>query len=493
MTGPRGGRLRDLGRSAPRPIHSWRGLDRSERTVFGVLGALLLVGALLRGAVMLAAPPALLGYPDSLPYMSSAADQLFSDPGHPVGYAGFVRILHAVDSHLLALVAVQHLLGLASGTLLFLTLRRAGIVGLASLLPAGVVLLGGPVVLLEQAPMSEALFVFLQAGALYAAVRALDSSGLGWAVVMGALMGASVLVRPVAALLIVVLVCWLAVVGGGRFPRRALAPGVALLAAIVPVAAHAGVQGHLTGAPGLVRASGWYVYARAAPFADCEEFTPPARTAHLCERTAPSRRPGPNDYIFDAKSPAVRAYGSVRAASREANAELGSFGRAATLHQPLDWLKQGLTEELPRYVSSARLIREDQGMDFERLADTLTTPASTEMSAQASAFYKDGAASSRRRDLGALLSYERWTRVDGPVSVALMVLALAGVALSSGRARSVAVLLALLAVGGMVAPALTLFYDARYAIATWGPLAAAAGIGTAALAARFGRRTAHGG
>jgi len=465
---------------------------RADKVAFALLCALVLAGAILRGAVMLEAPPALLGHPDSLLCLDSAADKLFSDPGHPVGYAVFLRLLHATDAHLFTVVAVQHLLGLGSGVLFFLTLRRAGVSGWPSLLPATVLLLAGPVVLLEQAPMSEALFVFLLAAATYAAVRALDGRGIGWALAVGGLVGLSVLVRPIAVLALVLLLCWLAVLTPGPLLRRALLPGAALLAAVVPLGAHTVVQRHFTGATALVQAGGWYVYARAAPFADCERFTPPKGTARLCERIAVSKRPGPNDYIFDARSPAVQAYGPVRRASRSANTDLGRFGRAATIHQPLDWVDQVVSEELPRYVASGRFVREDQGMDFDLLATTLTATATPEMSARASGFYRDGDEAGRERNLGALRGYERWTRVDGAVSVVLMLLALAGVVFARGRPRSVGILLALLAFGGMLAPAFTLFYDARYAIAIWGPLSAAAGIGAWALTGLLGRRSARG-
>lgn len=465
----------------------WSALTPEDRSAFGALAGLLLAGAALRAVVMFTAAPALLGYPDSYFYIRAAHHQLFSDPGHTAGYAVFLRVLHGIDPHLLVVVLVQHLLGVVTGVLLFLTVRRAGVRGWPAVLPAAVILLGGPVVLLEQAPMSETLFAALQAGMLYAAVRPLDGHPLAWGAGAGALAGLAALVRPVALISLPFLAAWLLIAthGHGRGLRRAAPAGIATLVAALLLVGYVVVQDGQTGRPGLVQASGWYLYARAAPFAECGEFDPPPGTAHLCQRSEPSRRPGPNDYIFDAKSPAVKAYGSPYTASASANAELASFGRAVVLHQPLDWLEQVATEELPRFVLSGRQVREDQGMGYGALATTLATPPTKEMAVEAGASYRDADGSSGRHDLDPLRSYERWARLDGPLAALAILLAVAGLALARGRQRAVALLLVGVGVGGMLGSALSLFYDARYAIAAWGPLAAAAAIGVAALRPRL--------
>ncbi len=453
--------------------------------MFGALAGLLVAGAALRVAVMVAVPPALLGHPDSYFYMGAGADHLFSDPGHTAGYAAFLRVLHAVDPTLFAVAFTQHVLGLITGLLLFLTLRRAGLRSWAALLPTAVMALSGPVVLLEQALLSETLFMVLQAGALYAAVSGVTGRRVPWLATSGVLAGLAVLVRPVALILVAAIVVWVLVVLREGLARRAAPAAAVGLAAALVVGGYSVVQRHETGRSGLVQASGWYAYARAAPFADCREFMPPDGTRGLCQTLDPSLRPGPNDYIFDARSPAVRAYGSPHTSSSAANAKLASFGRAAIVHQPMDWLAQVATEELPRFVVSKRQVREDQGMDYATLAKTLTTSPTPEMAARAGEIYTDAPTPGWRHGLGVLGGYERLTRVDGVVSAILMLLGLAGAWLGRGLPRAVAALCLAVAVGSMVGSVLSLFYDARYAIAAWGPMAAAAGIGAGVLGERL--------
>ena len=49
---------------------------------------------------------------------------------------------------------------------------------------------------------------------------------------------------------------------------------------------------------GLTRAGQWNLCGRVASFANCSDFS-------LCERTPPSKRLGPEEYVFGPQSPAV--------------------------------------------------------------------------------------------------------------------------------------------------------------------------------------------
>ncbi len=72
---------------------------------------------------------------------------------------------------------------------------------------------------------------------------------------------------------------------------------------------------------------GWNLYARAAPFADCGKFTPPAGTEILCEQRPPSERPGPFGYVWDLKSTPRRMF----VLGPESSRKLGVFGQRAIL------------------------------------------------------------------------------------------------------------------------------------------------------------------
>src|SRR3954453_108954 len=149
------------------------------------LVAILALGFLLRLALVLGWQPALFGWPDAASYIDVANGQLFGNELRPAGYPLFLRALHGVAPSLLLVVVVQHLLGLATALLLYLAVVGAGAPRLFGLIPAAGVALGGAGIFLEPAPISESLFIFLVAVALYAGVRALEGTQLCWALMLG--------------------------------------------------------------------------------------------------------------------------------------------------------------------------------------------------------------------------------------------------------------------------------------------------------------------
>src|SRR3954470_14113210 len=171
---------------------------RGDRRALVALVAVLSLGALLRLALVLGWQPALFGWPDAASYVDVAHGQLFGNQLRPTGYPLFLRGLHAVAPSLLLLVLVQHLLGLASALLFYLSVVRAGAPRLLGVLPAAVVALGGDGIFLEHSPISESLFIFLVAVALYAGVRSLEGAQLRWPLMLGATLAVAAGVRVVA-------------------------------------------------------------------------------------------------------------------------------------------------------------------------------------------------------------------------------------------------------------------------------------------------------
>jgi hypothetical protein len=275
--------------------------------------------------------------------------------------------------------------------------------------------------------------------------------------------------------------------------RRVGRAGAVIAAAAVVLGAYVVVQERETGYTGITRAGGWNLYGRVAPFADCGRFTPPEGTRALCEETPEAARPGPNSYIFDtATSPAIREFGTLFETTQGENDRVGEFARAALVNQPFDWLDHVLTEDLIRYVSSDRVVRDGgQGLSFDGLQDTLVTgPQGPQTLALASTYYTTSGQFFNEGRFDAFRSYERGTRVVGVFFVVLALLAFAGLLLARGPARAGALLFTTVALVSIVGPPLTLFYDARYAIPAFGPLAAAAAVGAAALAERVAARRA---
>jgi Dolichyl-phosphate-mannose-protein mannosyltransferase len=460
--------------------------ERRERAALGLLAVLLLAGAAARLWLMLSVRPALVGYADSYAYITAAIGPLFSDTLRPAGYPIFLRGAHALDANLSTTILLQHALGLGSALLLYLAARRVGLSRWWSLLPAAVLSLAGPQILIEHAPLTEAVFVFLQSAAAYAAVRAVGERDWAWALGTGLLAGATVTVRTLGLLLAGALVIWLVLASGGSWRRRLLRGGATAAAAAVVVVAYVVAQESETGYTGLTRAGGWNLYGRVAPFADCGRFTPPAGTRVLCEDTPEDERPGPNVYIFGGDTPAARAFGDPFRATEEENERVGDFARTALLGQPLDWLDHVITEDLVRYVASDHTARDGQGLSFDGLQDTLVTGFQAgQTSAAIVRWYSTSGQYLNQSRLDAFFSYERGTRVVGPLFVLLALLALSGVVLARGRPRAGAWLFTLLALVSILGPPATIFYDARYAIPAFGPLVAAAALGGAAISERL--------
>jgi hypothetical protein len=173
-----------------------------ELALYGVV-VLLVAGCLLRLLFMAAWRPAFMGYPDSIVYIQMAQGSLFEDPIHAVGYPIFLRVFHDLTPHLPVTIAIQHVLGLASGVILYLTVRRAGGPPWLGLVPMAVVVLNGAGMFLEHAPLSEALYIFVESIALYAAIRAIDDrDDVLWAAAAGLLAGMGAVVRVVGLPLI---------------------------------------------------------------------------------------------------------------------------------------------------------------------------------------------------------------------------------------------------------------------------------------------------
>jgi hypothetical protein len=274
---------------------------------------------------------------------------------------------------------------------------------------------------------------------------------------------------------------------GGSWRRRLVRGGATAAAALAVLAGYVIAQESETGYTGLTRAGTWNMYGRIGPFADCERFTPPKGTRVLCEDTPEDERPGPNSYIFGPDTPAVRAFGDPFSAREEQNERVGEFARSALLNQPLDWLDHVVTEDLVRSVASDRIVRDQgQGLSFDGLQDVLVTgPQGGQTSAVIAGWYSTSGQYLNQGRLDAFFWYERRTRVVGPFFVVLALLALAGLVLARGPRRRAAWLFTLVALVSILGPPATLFYDARYAIPAFGPLAAAAAVGGAALAERL--------
>ncbi|MFI6791844.1 hypothetical protein ACIBG4_31395 [Nonomuraea sp. NPDC050383] len=317
---------RPAGRTAPAARRTPRTILAAVRRHGWFLGVLAL-GAGLRVLTMLGYRP-VLWFPDSYTYIVTVFRPR-PDLVRPAGYSAFLKLLEPFHSFAVV-AAAQHLLGLATGVLVYAVARRA-VPRWGAALAAAPVLLDAYQVELEHLLVSDTLFMFL----LVAAV-ALAMGGRRRAVAIGLLLAAATLTRTVGQPLILVLAVWFVL--AGRLRRAA----VVLAAALIPLAAYGAWFYGTYQRTGLVGANGAFLYARTMSFADCARMDPPADLRVLCDPRPPERRPPSQEYLWAADSPLVELPGIT---FTKANDDLAArFATLAIRSQPLDYAGSVLSE-----------------------------------------------------------------------------------------------------------------------------------------------------
>ncbi|MEA2309666.1 MAG: hypothetical protein QOI65_1952 [Thermoleophilaceae bacterium] len=443
--------------------------------------ALVAAGAFLRIVLMADYRPAVLSNPDSARFLHFAhyPDGLFDDHYGPSGYAAFLKVTRAIWDRFEATIALQHLFGIAAALLLYAAVRRLGAPRWAALVPAAVGLLSGDLAYLEHSPLSESPFLVLACGGLYSAVRGLDAGARrpAWLALAGALVASAALFRNVGLILPTVVAIWALAAVTGPLRAKLVAGGFAAGAAGIVIGVYAALAALAGGTTGMSDVSGWNLYARAAPFADCSQFTPPRGTRFLCQTTPESKRPGSLFYLWFKGSPARARFSHPPIGGDR----LGEFGRAAILAQPFDYLKD-VARQLPRFVDPAAYHRRYTGGGAFSIARR-NAEAERLVSYEVRRDYD----AERLHVGGAVRRVAEWQdtdRLGGVVPALLVVLALAAVVLARGRARRGALLFAAAGGGLVLLPAATLTLIARYTVPPTPIVAAAAGLGAWALADR---------
>lgn len=320
------------------------GWARRHRWFLGVLGA----GTVLRAITMLGYRPAL-WFPDSYTYVVTALRPR-PDLVRPAGYSMFLRLLEPFHSFALV-AAVQHLLGLGIGVLVYVTARRLRAPGWAAVLASVPALLDAYQIELEHLLVSDTLFAALVTAAACLAVS--PAAGRRAAGGIGLLLAAATLTRTVGLPLVVVFAGWLIYRARGRVATAA----VMLAAAALPILGY-GAWFHSTyHRIGLVGANGVFLYAKTMTFADCAAMRPPADLAVLCDPRPPGQRPPAQEYVWSQDSPLVRLPGITF--TRENDTLAGRFASLAIRSQPLDYLGS-VTSELARSFTLGRPVYPDQ-------------------------------------------------------------------------------------------------------------------------------------
>jgi hypothetical protein len=464
------------------------------------LGLVLAVGVVLRLIFLYTYRPAFYGFPDSSVYLTDAAINPFQNGSRPAGYGRFIASLHAVWPRMVLIPLVQHLLGLATGVIWFLIVRRLGAPAGVGVVAAAVVVLGGGQLFIEHAVMAETVFSLCLAVALLAAVEAGRATrppiALGWAALAGLAIAAATTFRLPALLIAPILAAWLLFAGPGQLRRHLLATAAFAVVAGGGMLAYMAWYESGTGRFAFTRTGFYNSYARVATFADCEKFTPPNGTAKLCPRVPVEDRQGHEHWIFSNESPAWQAYGDSFAGDppAEAAGEVSRFVRAAIIHQPLDYLVQVgrdswrlINPQAPSTIGrgNASAGYSQQGMIDAEFDPTWQLNAGVQM--VQSGFYAQQTLAVTDHGTGLLRAWERIARFTGPLMLLTLVFAVAAPFVCRAL-RGPAVLLTTIGLVLLMTPILSSMYDARYVIPALAPLGAAAALGATGVRSRIHAR-----
>jgi hypothetical protein len=452
----------------------WRSLDRGSKIASVGILVLLVAAAGVRLWLILSYRPAFLGLPDSSQYTAAALTNIFRDPQRPAGYPFFLRLVHHLSHKLTFVIALQHLSGIAAGLLYYKAVRRTGAPPWLGLLPAAVVFFGGTGLILEHSLLSDSLFAFLQAVAVYAAVRALYEPRIRWSLLAATAVGLSIWDRTtgiaIGVLLPVVLLC----AAPGSFRQRLRCAGAAALIVAAMAGFYVGSQYYFTGFLGGQRQNAWELYGRVSTFVDCSAFKPPSGTRFLCPTQPLGHRESQGYYQFNPDSPAVKAYGAPYEAPPSANAVLERFSVAAIEHEPIAYAG-AILGGLGRYVFP----RPGEGLTPDEVLETIT-PAEITYKFQSTfeSYFDEGLGYvGSPAELHPLQEYQSFTSVQGPLMILLLIAAIIGPFFLAGRMRASAILFTLTAIAIITFSIAGNCYDARYAYPTFGPLAAGAALG----------------
>ncbi|WP_246610669.1 hypothetical protein [Nonomuraea rhizosphaerae] len=229
-----------------------------------VFAAAFAIGAVLRLITMLGYGPAM-WFNDSYEYVSVALHPR-PHPIRPDGYGFWLLVLKPFHSFTLVTFS-QHLMGLATGVLVYTLLRRKfGLPKWGATLAAAPVLFDAYQIQLEQLIMSDALFTLLVVGVI---TLVLWHRRMSWklGVVVGLLLALTALTRSIGLPILVLVVAYLLV------KRTGWRPIVAVIAACaVPVMGYMAWFSTNFGKFAMTNSDGLILYMRTAIFADCDKM-----------------------------------------------------------------------------------------------------------------------------------------------------------------------------------------------------------------------------
>jgi len=452
-----------------------------------LFGLALAGGIAVRVLVMLAFRPIMWFGGDSASYLATGL-RLVPDPSRVGGYGFFLWLLRPLHS-LAVVAAVQHVMGLAIGVLIYLLARRYGLPGWVATLAAVPVFFDAYQLQLESDAVPDVPFGFMIFVALYLLLRSPGERRPSRTVPAALVIGATVIVWPVGlgllAVLLVTLVIrrtgWLALVA-------AVLAGVVGSVPLVAYAAWFDLHEHEFS---LTRSDGVYLWSRTMSFANCTVIKPPADERALCPPAG--TRIAASLYIWDGNSPLLAMPGG-RFSARTNSLAL-NFALRAIAAQPGGYLTAvGHDVALSFYWD--RPVHPDAGIvDRYQFADATTAWVPASMGAIGGGTVATDQAAYNGGHPGAtravqpfaswLVRYQRYVYLRGTL---LGVMLLGGLVTMIVRRRGAGALPWAFAVTILLVPSMVADFDLRYLVPTVPVACLAAALAFAPRSAAAGQR-----
>jgi len=429
------------------------------------LFGLALAGALaLRVLVMLAFRPIMWFGGDSASYLATGL-RLIPDPSRVGGYALLLWVLRPL--HSLALVAaVQHLMGIAIGVLIYLLARRHGLPAWVATLAAIPVFFDAYELQLEADAVPDIPFGLVVVIALYLLLWSPCERRPARVVTAAFLLGVSAILWPVGLVLLAIL---LAVLLAALAIRRAgvLAVAAAILAGAVPVAGYAAWFDLHEHGFSLTRSDGVFLWSRTMSFANCAVIRPPADERTLCPPSGP--RIASSLFIWSGASPLLRMPGGRFSA--RTNALALDFALRAIAAQPGGYAT-AVGHDFALSFAWNRPVHPDAGIvDRYQFSDattawvpaTMRTPGGGTVASDQAAYDAGPPAPTRAVQPFAswLVSYQRYAYLPGTLLGAIL---LGGLAAMIARRRALGGLPWAFAMAILLVPPMVADFDLRYLV-----------------------------
>jgi hypothetical protein len=379
------------------------------------------VAATVRVLVAIAFPPAFL-MSDGPAYLD-IADDLAPSPNRPIGYSGLLRGLSEISGSLVLVTSVQLLLGLLAAVAAYALLRRWGVTPWGATAATLPMLFDAMQLLLEHAILSDVLFGFLVVTAV--AVLAWWPTPRWWTTALGgALLGLSVLVRVLGEPTVVLAAAFLFLVAPSwraRFGHVVLV----LVAFALPVSAYAGWYHHEIGAWAITQNSGRALYMRTTTFVECQKIQVPSYERVLCPRDPLSARRDPTWYGWHSKETIPRLHPPPGVTDEQA---MRDFAIRAIKAQPGDYMADVWRDFRLAFTSVDRNNHYEMTTSVKwQFADIVAYENSSHYMRLAFESRLGGVPSPRQPLADVMGVYGRAVFLTGPLALALVLLASAGI------------------------------------------------------------------